>query len=256
MEKKQLSHHHNHHHHRSKIRDTVNEILHPDKEYVDYPQITTGDQASARLKDGNKVWFDGRVNVFMQHLVNEISPDVRRELAKGQKPYACILTCADSRLSPELIFDEGLGQLFCVRVAGNIADKLALGSIEYAVEHLKTPLLLVMGHQSCGAVKAALDTVIAESQGKDVHQDNAIGSIIQTIKPVVLHVKETGVDLEKDYQKVFEQCVLDNATLSLRTIIKESKIVREHIENKSLQVAVAEYKIETGEVIFGDFKHE
>jgi len=253
--KGRVAHHHNHHQHRTKMRDIMTDILKSDKEYVDYPEITSGDQALARLKSGNKTWADGRIDQFIQHLVNEITPEVRHELAKSQKPYAVILTCADSRVAPELIFDEGLGLLFCVRVAGNVIDKMCLGSIEYAVEHLKVKLLLVMGHQSCGAVKAAVDTVIAEAENKAVHDDSSIASIVQSIKPVVLHVKETH-DLVNDYQNSLDICVQENAALCMKTILSSSKIIKEHVDSKALHVAVAEYKLDTGVVDFSDAHFE
>src|SRR5438105_3680928 len=104
-----------------------------------------------RLKDGNARFAADKPNK------RDVGADKRKELAKGQHPFAIVLTCADSRVAPELLFDAGLGELFVLRVAGNIADPAVVGSIEYAVEHLHTPLIVVLGHESCGAVAAALD---------------------------------------------------------------------------------------------------
>src|SRR5580765_4603935 len=102
------------------------------------------------LKNGNNEFVNGKFNL------HGVDPSLRAELVKEQHPKAIILTCSDSRVSPELIFNKGLGDLFVIRVAGNIADDAVIGSIEYAVEHLHTSLVVVMGHQNCGAVGAAV----------------------------------------------------------------------------------------------------
>src|SRR5439155_16101250 len=104
-----------------------------------------------KLKEGNARFVSDRL------AARQIGEERRARLAKGQQPFAVVLSCADSRVVPELLFDQGLGDVFVVRVAGNIADKAMLGSIEYAVEHLHVPLVVVLGHESCGAVQAALD---------------------------------------------------------------------------------------------------
>jgi carbonic anhydrase len=107
--------------------------------------------ALERLKDGNKRFAAERP------IERNVSALRRAELARGQHPFAVILTCADSRVAPEIIFDQGLGDLFVLRVAGNIADPGEVGSIEYAVEHLHVPLVVVLGHEKCGAVQAAVE---------------------------------------------------------------------------------------------------
>ena len=101
----------------------------------------------------------------------------RTSLSKSQKPYAIILSCSDSRVPPELIFDKGLGEVFVVRVAGNIPDPVVLGSIEYAAEHLGSPLVMVLGHERCGAVTATVD-----SKGKTTGSAN-IDAIVKAIEP-------------------------------------------------------------------------
>src|SRR5262249_39949150 len=110
----------------------------------------TADEALAKLMDGNKRYASSH------SLHPHQSAGRRHELEATQHPFACILSCSDSRVPPEVVFDEGLGDLFVVRVAGNIVDSAVTGSIEYAVEHLGTPLVLVMGHEKCGAVQATL----------------------------------------------------------------------------------------------------
>ena len=106
-------------------------------------------------------------------------PATRTSLAKSQKPYAIILTCSDSRIPPEIVFDKGLGEIFVVRVAGNIPDPVVLGSIEYAAEHLGSSLIMVLGHERCGAVTATVD-----SKGKSTGSAN-IDAIMNVIKPSV-----------------------------------------------------------------------
>src|SRR5260370_2359171 len=110
----------------------------------------SAEQASDRLKKGNEKF------VADKSVSQELGLDRRRELAKGQHPFAIVLTCADSRVAPEFIFNQGLGDLFVLRVAGSIADPFVLRSMEYAVEHLHVPLIVLLGHEKCGAVEAAL----------------------------------------------------------------------------------------------------
>ena len=112
----------------------------------------TADQALQKLMDGNQSNMSGTLTNQKRS-----TPQVRQGLAAGQKPYAVILSCADSRVPPEIIFDKGFGEIFVIRVAGNVADPVALGSIEYAVEHLGSPLIMVLGYTKCGAVTAAVE---------------------------------------------------------------------------------------------------
>ncbi len=144
----------------------------------------TPDQALAILQEGNAAFLRGEQR-------SGISNAQRRlELAEGQSPFAAYVTCSDSRVPPELLFGRGLGELFIIRNAGNTVDTVALGSIEYAVAELGVPLIVVMGHESCGAVKAA----------KAVVDDNAtfpgsIGRMIEPIIPAVLEVRDREGDM-------------------------------------------------------------
>src|SRR5689334_24966509 len=130
----------------------------------------TPDSALAELKSGNEHHVAHRY----QH--PHESADRQRELVQGQNPHAEILSCADSRVPPEIIFDQGLGDLFVVRVAGNVATDTELGSLEYGAEHLHIPLLVVLGHESCGAVTAAV-------QGGDA--EGHIATLVNLLKPAV-----------------------------------------------------------------------
>jgi len=162
-------------------------------------------EALARLKESNTRFVAGKASA--KNLVEQ-----RNSLVSGQKPYAIILTCSDSRVSPEHVFDTGLGEIFVVRTAGNLADAIALGSIEYAAEHLGSQLLVIMGHEACGAVKAAcgadhapgnIDAIVKELQaavklgGKDVGRtiNENVGCVIKTIRsksPILAHMEKEG----------------------------------------------------------------
>ena len=115
-----------------------------------------GNQCWEKLIAGNKLFHEGNLLSYISNIGREILPSVRQLTSKGQHPYVTIICCSDSRCSPELIFTEGIGLVFVVRVAGNVVDKTSLGSVEYGIEHCKTKLLLVMGHKNCGAVQASL----------------------------------------------------------------------------------------------------
>ena len=144
-------------------------------------EIPTADEALAKLMEGNARFVSGD----MQH--PNLSAERRAELAEGQAPYAVIVSCSDSRVPPELVFDAGPGDLFVIRVAGNIVGDDAQASIEYAVGVLKTPLVLVMGHESCGAVGAAVKT---QTEGTEF--PGSIHDLVETIRPSVETAMEAG----------------------------------------------------------------
>lgn len=159
----------------------------------------------------------------------------REELKKnGQKPFAIIVTCSDSRVPPELLFDQALGDLFVIRVAGNVVDPVAVGSVEYGAEHLGSPLIVVMGHEKCGAVKATV-------QGGEV--PGSIGAIVSKIKPSVDKVKATGATGDDLAEK--------SADENVKAVIAElekSPIIKERVEKGELTVMGAKYLIGKGTV--------
>src|SRR5437588_10797425 len=128
-----------------------------DPAHSDQPAVAPA-EAISKLKEGNGRYTSGN----LQHPGQ--TTERRTELSKSQHPFAVIVSCSDSRVPPEIVFDQGLGDLFIFRVAGNVIDDHGLGSIEYSVDHLGTRLILVLGHQSCGAVKAAKETIAAKSK--------------------------------------------------------------------------------------------
>ncbi len=139
----------------------------------------------------------------------------RIETAGGQLPYAVILTCADSRIPPEIIFDEGIGDLFVVRVAGNVADDLVTGSIEYAVRHLSVPLVIVLGHNNCGAVNAAY------SEGEP---EGHTGSFIDAIRPVIKRSDGSDGDdfVDANVENVVD--ILKNTEPILKPLVDEGRL--------------------------------
>ena len=156
----------------------------------------------------------------------------RKEVSKGQKPFAVIVGCSDSRIPPELIFDQGLGDLFVVRLAGNIVDNVALGSIEYAVEHLGSKLIVVLGHGKCGAVTAA-------TQGADA--PGHVGAIVKAIQPAVKKARKLPGDL-------VDNAIRANAALVVDKIKSSKPILAEMAEKGEIEVIGAYYNIETGAV--------
>lgn len=184
--------------------------------------------ALARLTDGNKRFVAGALTHPAQSI------ERRAETAQGQHPFAVILTCADSRLSPEIIFDQGLGDLFVVRNAGNLVDDLVLGSIEYAVEHLHAPLIVVLGHTKCGAVSAAVAG--GEAPGH-------IKSIVASLSPAV------GLAKKKPGDPV-DNAVRIAAKLSAAALAQNEPILGELVKAGKIKVLAARYDIANGQVEF------
>lgn len=193
----------------------------------------TPDEALARLKEGNARF------VASPQLCEADMSRTRESVAKGQTPYAVILTCADSRVAPELLFGgASLGDLFVCRNAGNVADVSVLGSIEYAVEHLHTPLVVIMGHERCGAVIAAVEVVT-----KKAELPGFIRPMIEAIVPAVEAVKAREGD-------IVDLSVVENARLNAVKVATASAIVREHVEAGKLMVVCARYDLDDGRVEF------
>jgi carbonic anhydrase len=185
--------------------------------------------ARARLAQGNARYVAGRSEHPRQ------AADRRAQLATSQHPFAVVFGCADSRTSPEILFDQGLGDLFVTREAGNVVDDHTLGTIEYAVEHLHVPLVVVLGHERCGAIVAARDTIAAHGKA-----DGHIDSLVQAIKPAV--DATAGQDAEATCK-----ANVRNVVQTLRT---SDPILRHAVEEKHVVIVGAYYDLDTGEVIF------
>lgn len=189
----------------------------------------SADEVWASLMAGNGRFVSGKPQT--RALVS-----LRRKLASGQSPNVIILSCSDSRVAPELIFDQSLGDIFVIRTAGNVADPVALGSIEYAVDHIHSPLLVVLGHQKCGAVSAACS-------GEKMPSSN-LDAIMEKINPAVAQAKT--------YAKgdgLLESAIKENVQRSAKDVLANSEIVRNAVKSGKLSVIEAEYQFDTGEVV-------
>ncbi|HEY6011635.1 MAG TPA: carbonic anhydrase [Nitrospirota bacterium] len=188
----------------------------------------SADEALKQLLDSNQHCVTGKL---VQHdIVTR-----RSELVKGQHPSAVVLSCSDSRVPPELIFDQGLGDIFVVRVAGNVVDAVTLGSIEYAVEHLNTPLIIVMGHDKCGAVSAAVQGGAPEGN---------IGSIVAKIAPSVNKAKAAG----KKGDDLLDAAIIENVRSVTANLTKDSAIIKHLVEEKKVKIVPAKYNLVSGKV--------
>jgi len=156
----------------------------------------------------------------------------RTELVKGQNPFAIILCCSDSRVPPEIVFDQGLGDLFIVRTAGNVFDNIALGSLEYAAEHLHVPLLVVLGHAKCGAVSATV---------AGGHAPGHIFSVVEAISPAVLQTKGKPGD-------PIDNAVVANTRMCAERLRESEPIIGELVKQGKLKVVAARYDLESGRV--------
>src|SRR6266566_4654777 len=186
--------------------------------------VPTPAVALERLKEGNRRFAADKP------APKRTDAKRRAELAGGQHPFAVVLTCADSRVTPELVFDQGLGDIFVLRVAGNIADRAVIGSIEYAVEHLHTPLIVVLGHESCGAVKAALE-------GKPLPGD--LGWLVQQV-----HV---GDKLPEDKQDRLNAGIRSNVLHAATELTERSSAIKELAISNRVQIVSGVYSLTSGE---------
>lgn len=193
----------------------------------------TADEALSRLMEGNARFVQNQMTG-----TKLCSTEARSALATSQKPYAIILCCSDSRVPPELIFDKGLGELFIVRVAGNIPDPVILGSIEYAAEHLGSPLVMVLGHERCGAVTATV-----KATGKP---EGNIGAIVKTITPAV---KKAKAECKTKDQAQLVECATDqNVKLVAASLTKNSKVLEHMVKEGKLRIVTAKYDLDDGKV--------
>jgi carbonic anhydrase len=205
--------------------------------------MITSDKALARLLAGNV-----RYVTHHERTIHHFScPKTRKSLVSGQQPYAIILACSDSRVPPEIVFDTGLGEIFVVRVAGNVPDSSILGSIEYAAAHLGSPLLMVLGHCGCGAVTAAVDA----HEKKDVQEnhgghDGHIGSIIRSITPAVALASENAGGTEKT--DLIEAAIDCNVRLVGKSLVDRSAEIRKRVEDGSLRIVCAKYDLHDGHI--------
>jgi carbonic anhydrase len=192
----------------------------------------SADEAARILQEGNARYVEG--NCRHPHQDRE-----RRALTagQGQHPLAAVLTCSDSRVPPEIIFDQGLGDIFVIRVAGNVSATDEIGSIEYAVDHLATPLVVVLGHTQCGAVTAVVD---------DAKLPPHIEALLEPIKPAVAKAREENPNAAKDV--LLNVAIKDNVWQSVADMLGQSPIIRDKVKAGQVRVVGAIYEIESGQV--------
>jgi len=192
----------------------------------------SADEALKRLKDGNVRYVEGKASHPRQDAA-------RRALTagQGQHPFATVLSCSDSRVPVELIFDQGLGDLFVVRVAGNVAATDEIGSMEYAVDHLSTPVVLVLGHSQCGAVTAVVEN--AKLPG-------SIGALVAPIKPAVAKAREDhpGAGAEA----LVSAAVKENVFQAMEDVLQKSPLIKANVKAGKTKLVGAVYELDTGQV--------
>ncbi len=203
--------------------------------------MMTALEALERLREGNRRFVSDVKNL------NSMPSHARRvELTAGQEPFAIILGCSDSRVPAELVFDQGLGDLFVIRVAGNIVAPSQIGSVEFAAGQFCTRLVVVLGHTNCGAVTATLN----ELQRPNANQSRNLRSIVDRVRPAVETLLET--ELRNDPHALLHQAVRANIRASANQLRHGSEILEHLIQHEGLLVVGAEYSLETGEVEFFD----
>ncbi|GGW89192.1 carbonic anhydrase [Salegentibacter mishustinae] len=186
----------------------------------------TKEEVLNRLKEGNQRFIEDKKEGKLQ------DKSRREELTGGQSPYAIVLSCADSRVVPELAFDTGLGELFTVRVAGNIANSSSIASMEYAVAILGTEIIVVMGHESCGAVNAAM------SGGDNGYNLN---HLVSHIAPAIAASKKDAT---------VNEVVKKNAHLTAEELTRRSTIIKDAVDSGKLKIVPAYYNLDSGKVDF------
>lgn len=203
--------------------------------------MISGREALARLCEGNRRFVEGERN--RQRVTDQVHRD---ELVDGQAPFAIILGCSDSRVPTEIIFDQGLGALFVIRIAGNIVAPSGIGSVEFAAGSFGTPLVVVLGHSSCGAVLATL----AELRRPTESQSRNLRSIVDRVRPSVEPLLGTG--LAADPVALTRAAVRANVRASANQLRHGSELLEQLVEDDALLIVGAEYSLETGLVDFFD----
>jgi len=199
--------------------------------------LITATEGLTRLREGNRRFVEAKAIGHHEH---------RASLADGQEPFAIILGCSDSRVPAELVFDLGFGDLFVIRVAGNIVAPSQVGSVEFAAARFGTPLVVVMGHTQCGAITAALE----ELTGQATSESRNLRSIVDRVRPAVESVMAVGKDL--DPATLIREGVRANVRASANHLRHGSEILERLIRDSGFMVVGAEYSLETGNVDFFD----
>ena len=204
--------------------------------------MLTAQEALERLKQGNERFAHGETNLtkFLTH-------QQRSEMMDSQEPFAIILGCSDSRVPAEMVFDQGFGDLFVIRVAGNVVAPSQVGSVEFAAERYDCAVVVVLGHSHCGAIQATIDTLMNPASPPSQN----LMSIVNRVRPSVETLLQT--ELKDDLAKLCKHAVRSNVFASVNQLRHGSAVLEQLIEKGKLIVVGAEYSLETGEVTFFDF---
>jgi len=203
--------------------------------------MISAQEALERLQEGNHRFVSG-----VRSVETLMSPAQRTELVADQKPFAIILGCSDSRVPAEMVFDQGLGDLFVIRVAGNIVAPSQIGSVEFAAEWFGTALVVVLGHSWCGAVSATLEELTHQAK----HRSENLRSIVDRVRPSVEPLLAT--ELRNDPDALMHQAVRANIRASANHLRHGSEVLEQLIQQDKLLIVGAEYSLETGVVDFFD----
>ena len=198
-------------------------------------------EALERLREGNRRFMSG-----VRSIDTLVSQTRRGELVAGQKPFAVVLGCSDSRVPAEIVFDQGLGDLFVIRVAGNVVAPSQIGSVEFAAEQFGTRLVVVLGHTRCGAIHATLEEL---RRPGDTRSRN-LRSIVDRIRPAVQEL--LAADPDRDRESLERQAVRANVRMAANQLRHGSTILEQLIADHGLAVVGAEYSLESGAVEFFD----
>lgn len=199
------------------------------------PEVKTPDEALTLLKEGNQRFVDNK-------LANkDLGEERREELVKGQKPFAVVVTCSDSRVVPEHVFNQGLGDVFVIRVAGNILDEAELGSVEYAVDHLESKVVVILGHESCGAVTTAVAKV--EDPEGTVTTSN-IDAFLDNIEPAVVKAKDTNLE----GTELVEETANINVDMAMEELLNKSELIKTASDKGEIKIVGGKYILSSGSI--------
>lgn len=203
--------------------------------------MLSADEALERLRDGNKRFVRGLLNAE-----DNVNHTRRIQVSDGQTPFAVILGCSDSRVPAEYVFDQGLGDLFVIRVAGNIVAPSQIASVEFATAKFGARLVVVLGHSQCGAILATIEQIQKpeESQSRHLH------AIVDRVRPSVEPLLAT--DLRHNIDELIERAVTENVMRSMQQLLHGSDIIASGVREDGLRIVGAEYSLDTGEVVFLD----
>ena len=203
--------------------------------------MISAEEALQRLKDGNQRFASG-----VRSIDSILKQSNRGDYIEGQAPFAIILGCSDSRVPAEIVFDQGLGDLFVIRVAGNIVAPSQIGSVEFAADRYGTHLVVVLGHSLCGAVVATIDELASETREKSKNLQSIVSRIRPTVEPLF------HTDLRNDHDKLLQNAIRANILASTNQLRHGSEKLEQLVQEGKLKIVGAEYSLETGEVVFFD----